>query len=88
MVITVCKGIAQENTQAVSDEELLELYSGLRVADVSDGMDMVGLPNTGLVNSAIQACWKDKENLSHVFRGIALTVRYVPTQKMDRPKPD
>ena len=27
------------------DLELLELYNDLRVADVSDGMDMVGLPD-------------------------------------------
>jgi len=69
------------------DLELLELYEGLRVADVSDGMDMVGLPNTGLVDPAIHPSWVDYESLSHIIRGIALTVRYVPTQKPDRPAP-
>lgn len=69
------------------NQEILELYKNLRVADVSDGMDMVGLPNTGLVNPAIHADWVDRENLSHVFRGIAVTVRYVPTQRPDRPAP-
>jgi 4-hydroxy-4-methyl-2-oxoglutarate aldolase len=69
------------------DLELLKLYEGLRVADVSDGMDMVGLPNTGLVNHAIHPSWVDYSNMSHIIRGIALTARYVPTQKPDRPEP-
>jgi 4-hydroxy-4-methyl-2-oxoglutarate aldolase len=69
------------------DLELLALYEGLRVADVSDGMDMAGLPGTGLVDPAIHPSWVDYESLSHVIRGIALTVRYVPTQKSDRPEP-
>jgi 4-hydroxy-4-methyl-2-oxoglutarate aldolase len=69
------------------DLELLKLYEGLRVADVSDGMDMVGLPNTGLVHHAIHPSWVDYSNMSHIIRGIALTVRYVPTQKSDRPEP-
>jgi len=69
------------------DLALLELYDGLRVADVSDGMDMAGLPGTGLVDPAIHPSWVDYESLSHIFRGIALTVRYVPTQKSDRPAP-
>jgi len=69
------------------DEELLKLYENLRVADVSDGMDMVGLPNVGLVDEAIHPDWIDTEELSHIIRGIAVTARYVPTQKPDRPKP-
>ena len=70
------------------DLELLRLYEGLRVADVSDGMDMVGLPNTGLVDHTIHPSWVDYTTMSHIIRGIALTVRYVPTQKPDRPEPD
>ena len=72
---------------AKEDAEILELYKGLRVADVTDGMDMVGLVGTGLVDPAIHAAWTDYKDLSHQFRGIAVTVRYVPTQKVDRPKP-
>lgn len=76
------KNYTQEENQA-----LLKLYDQLRVADVSDGMDMAGLPNTGLVDASIQACWKDETHLTHVCRGIALTACYVPTQKKDRPEP-
>jgi 4-hydroxy-4-methyl-2-oxoglutarate aldolase len=69
------------------DLELLKLYDGLRVADVSDGMDMVGLPEMGLVDPAIHPSWVDYTTMSHIIRGIALTVRYVPTQKPNRPEP-
>lgn len=50
------KGVNFIETKVYSEQEnaeLLKLYAGLRVADVSDGMDMVGLPNTGLVDRAI-----------------------------------
>ena len=50
-------------------------------------MDMVGLPGTGLVNPDIHACWVDLKDFKHVFRGIAVTVRYVPTQKLPQPLP-
>ncbi|MDZ7316576.1 MAG: RraA family protein [candidate division KSB1 bacterium] len=71
---------------ADENQELLRLYQGLRVADVSDGMDRVGLPNKGLVDASIHPAWIDQDSLKHQFRGIALTVRYVPTQMKDRPE--
>ena len=88
--VKIQKGISLIETKVYSAEEdaaVLELYKGLRVADVSDGMDMAGLPGTGLVDPAIHADWVDEKDLSHQFRGIAITVRYVPTQRSDRPKP-
>ena len=70
---------------AEEDARILELFKDLRVADVSDGMDMVGLPGTGLVDPAIHPDWVDLKDFSHVIRGIAITVRYVPTQKPAQP---
>jgi 4-hydroxy-4-methyl-2-oxoglutarate aldolase len=84
------KGVNFIETKVYSDEEnteILELYRELRVADVSDGMDMAGLPGTGLVDPGIHASWVDLENLSHQIRGVAVTARYVPTQRTDRPEP-
>lgn len=84
------KGVNYIETKVYSDEDdarVLKLFEGLRVADVADGMDMVGLPNTGLVDPAIHADWIDSKDLSHQFRGIAITARYVPTQRPDRPAP-
>ena len=66
----------------ISDDEILKLFDGLRVADVSDGMDMVGLRDAGLMDTRIEALWKDTENMTHVFCGIAVTARYVPTNKV------
>ena len=66
---------------ATEDEETLRLFSGLRVADVSDGMDKAGLPGVGLVDPAILPLWTDSLNFSHRIAGIAVTARYVPTQK-------
>lgn len=82
------KGVNLIETKVYSDEEssrILKLYEGLRVADVSDGMDMAGLPGIGLVDAAIHPSWIDEKDLSHQFRGIAVTARYVPTQRQDRP---
>lgn len=74
--------------ESLSDKELLELYQGLRVADVSDGMDMAGLRDVGLMNPKIEPLWKDIDQFSHVVRGIAITARYVPTNKVvENPMP-
>lgn len=62
------------------DAALLKAFEGLRVADVSDGMDQVGLHNTGLMAPDILPLWKDTKEYKHRVIGIAVTVRYVPTQ--------
>jgi 4-hydroxy-4-methyl-2-oxoglutarate aldolase len=72
---------------AEEDARTLALYKDLRVADVSDGLDMVGLPGTGLVDPAIHPDWVDLKDFSHIIRGIAVTVRFVPTQKPALPPP-
>lgn len=72
---------------AEEDAHLLKLFEGLRVADVVDGLDRVGLPNVGMVDPAIHPDWLDEKDLTHQFRGIAVTARYVPTQQPDRPAP-
>jgi 4-hydroxy-4-methyl-2-oxoglutarate aldolase len=63
-----------------SDREMLVLFKGLRVADVADGMDAIGLQNIGLMDPAIHPLWRDTEHFSHRFVGVAVTARYVPTQ--------
>jgi 4-hydroxy-4-methyl-2-oxoglutarate aldolase len=70
------------------NKRILEMYKWLRVADVSDGMDVVGLQDIGLVDPEVHALWKDTENFTHRVAGIAVTARYMPTNrrepKMDR----
>ena len=63
------------------DQEILKLFEGLRVADVSDGMDKAGLPDVGLMSPEIHTLWRDTEHYTHRFIGIAVTARYVPTNK-------
>ena len=86
----LAKGVNFIETKTYSadeDAKILDLYKNLRVADVSDGLDMAGLPGTGLVDQSIHADWIDLKDFRHVFRGIAVTVRYVPTQKPALPAP-
>ncbi|MFZ5495537.1 MAG: RraA family protein [Verrucomicrobiota bacterium] len=63
------------------DQRILKAFEGLRVADVTDGMDFVGLKNIGLMDPEIHPLWKDVREFKHRFIGIAVTVRYVPTQR-------
>ena len=67
------------------DRALLRLFDGLRVADVSDGMDAVGLPDVGLMDPRIAPLWQDLDAFSHRFCGLAVTVRYVPTNRRASP---
>lgn len=73
--------IATRQFSADDDQRVLKAFEGLRVADVTDGMDFVGLQNVGLMDPEIHALWKDPKNYTHRFIGIAVTVRYVPTQR-------
>lgn len=66
---------------AQEDRALLALFEGLRVADVTDGMDAMGLQNVGLMDPGVRPLWKDTRDYSHRFVGIAVTARYVPTQR-------
>ena len=72
----------KEYTQEENDK-ILAIYKYLRVADVSDGMDVVGLQDIGLVDQEIRPLWKDTENFTHRAVGIAVTARYVPTNKRE-----
>lgn len=72
---------------AAENQRILDMYKYLRVSDVSDGMDVVGLQDVGTVNPEIHALWKDTERFSHRVVGIAVTARYVPTNKRE-PKMD
>ena len=69
------------------DKRVLELFKYLRVADVSDGMDVAGLQDVGLVDQDIHALWKDTDAFTHRVVGIAVTARYVPTNRRE-PKMD
>ncbi|MFW5656198.1 MAG: RraA family protein [Bacteroidota bacterium] len=85
-LLLVMPAMAQDNQTEMDNETLIKLYKGLRVADVCDGMDMVGLMDVGLMDPKIAPLWKDIEEFKHQFVGIAFTVRYVPTQRVPHPE--
>ncbi|WP_277680296.1 RraA family protein, partial [Gracilibacillus dipsosauri] len=53
-------------------EEILDLYKDLRVTDVRDGMDWIGLHGYGTVDHHIRPLFRTK------VVGIARTARYLP----------
>ncbi len=79
--------IPYKEYSAEDNQRVLAMYKWLRVADVSDGMDVVGLQDIGTVHQDIHALWKDTERFTHRTVGIAVTARYVPTNRRE-PKMD
>ena len=62
-------------------DALIAAFRGLRVADVSDAMDHVGLFDRGLVDREIRPIFRDTDTFAHRIAGPALTVRAVPTNR-------
>jgi regulator of RNase E activity RraA len=79
--------MAQQGEE-VTDEVLLELYRGARVNDVVDGMVTVGYMGVGVMDPKIAPLWKDVETMEHRISGIAVTVRYGPTNRPMHPGAD
>ncbi len=59
--------------------KILQLYKDLRVTDILDGMDAIGLRERGLMEKDIRPLWRDAEKLTHRIVGFAVTVRHVPS---------
>lgn len=79
---------AQREGNEVTDEVLIELYKGARVADVVDAMVTVGYIEVGVMDPKIAPLWRDVNDMSHRFSGIAVTVRYGPTNHPIHPGVD
>lgn len=56
-------------------KEILDTVSKLRVTDIRDGLDWVGLHHFGTVNPDIRPLWRTKS------AGFAHTMRHIPTQQ-------
>lgn len=67
---------------AEQDAQLLKLYDGLRVADVIDALDAVGLREVTMMDPHIRPLWRDEQHITHRIHGIALTIRLVPAQAL------
>lgn len=66
---------------AEEDSRMLKLYEGLRVCDVADGLDAVGLQDIMMMDRAIRPLWRDEQKITHRIWGVALTLRLVPAQE-------
>ncbi|MBN2812426.1 MAG: RraA family protein [Bacteroidales bacterium] len=77
-----CFALPVKAQEDLTDEQILALYEGLRVADVCDGMDFVGLRDAGTMDTRIEPLWRDAETFRHRICGIAVTARYVPTNRV------
>lgn len=62
-------------------KRLLGLFRGLRVTDVSDGLDILGRQDLTNMDPSIHPLWRDVQTRGHCFVGIAHTVRFVPTNR-------
>jgi 4-hydroxy-4-methyl-2-oxoglutarate aldolase len=60
----------------MDQRELLELCRPLRVADVVDGLDWVGIRGATHVDAAIRPVWRPVRAV-----GLAVTVRWIPTTR-------
>jgi regulator of RNase E activity RraA len=76
--VTILKNKSFDNSDKAR-REILDLYKDLRVTDVLDGMDLIGLQDIGLMDNDIRPLWRDPVSESHTVVGFALTVRYVPS---------
>jgi regulator of RNase E activity RraA len=63
-------------------QDLLALFEGLRVTDVCDGLDAIGLIDTCTMDWQIRPLWRDTDDFRHRIYGIAHTVRFVPTSRI------
>lgn len=82
--LTTPKGVRLLQNKSFDDserarKEILRLYKDLRLTDVLDGMDLIGLQDIGLMDKNIRPLWRDVEKFSHRVVGFAVTVRHVPT---------
>jgi len=68
-----------------SDEDpivLVRKYQGLRVSDVIDAMQAIGLQDIGVMDHDIRPLWRDQtDQLAHRIYGVAVTYQYVPTNR-------
>ena len=65
---------------ADEDARVLKLYEGLRLCDVIDGLDVVGLQGVTPMDRNIRPMWRDEQNSTTVSTG-GPHLRIVPAQE-------
>ncbi len=62
-------------------EALVKKFHGLRVTDVTDGLDVVGLQDVTVMDAGIKPLWRDEQQFTHRIYGVAVTLRLMPPQE-------
>lgn len=79
------KGVVLYPNQGLPEEDpmpLVRKFDGLRVTDVLDAMQAIGLQDRGIMDKTIRPLWRDNtDKVAHRFYGVAITYQYVPTNK-------
>jgi len=70
------KQYSQQENEAVVKE-----FLDLRVTDVVDGLDVVGLQDVTIMDAGIKPLWRDEQKFTHRIYGVAVTLRLVPPQE-------
>lgn len=69
-----------EDYSDVDPMPLVKQYEGLRVTDVVDALQAIGLQDIGSMHHSIKPLWRDRTpELKHRIYGVAVTAQYVPT---------
>jgi 4-hydroxy-4-methyl-2-oxoglutarate aldolase len=63
------------------NEAIVKKFQGLRLTDVVDALDEVGLQDITMMDHAIKPLWHDDQKFTHRIYGVAVTVRLVPAQE-------
>jgi len=67
-----------EAQRKAENKRFLEMYEGLRVADVRDGMDWFGYIKFGSMDPSVRPMYRSHPDAPQPSFGIARTVRYLP----------
>ena len=71
---------------AVDPLPLAKKYEGLRVTDVVDALQAIGLQDITSMDRSIRPLWRDTERFAHRIYGVAITAQYVPSNMERAPK--
>jgi 4-hydroxy-4-methyl-2-oxoglutarate aldolase len=78
--------LAYQDNSGEDPMPLVKKYEGLRVTDVLDAMQAIGLQDIGVMDKTIRPLWRDTTpELAHRFYGVAVTYQYLPTNKPQPP---
>ncbi len=78
--------LSYPDTSGEDPMPLVKKFEGLRVSDVIDAMQAIGLQDIGVMDHSIRPLWRDPtDRLAHRIYGVAITYQYVPTNRPPAP---